>query len=39
MKDIVMARLESFGTAGQAAKIGKIYNLEDMASRYSASGY
>jgi len=35
MKSIVKARLEAFGTAGQAAKIGKIYNLEEMAQRYA----
>ena len=35
MKSIVTARLESFGTAGQASKIDKIYNLEEMAQRYA----
>ena len=35
MKSIVKARLEAFGTAGQASKIGKIYNLEEMAQRYA----
>lgn len=35
MKDVVVARLQSFGTAGQISTIGKIYNLEDMATRYS----
>lgn len=39
MKDIVVARLEAFGTAGQNAKIKKIYNLEEMAQRYSAGDY
>jgi fructose-bisphosphate aldolase class II len=34
MKSIVISRLESFGTAGQASKIGKVYNLEEMAQRY-----
>ena len=35
MKAIVLARLEAFGTAGQISNIGKIYNLEEMADRYS----
>jgi len=39
MKDIVTARLEAFGTAGQASKIGKIYNLEEMSARYSGGDY
>lgn len=34
MKDIVKARLESFGTAGQISNIGKIYSLEEMYQRY-----
>lgn len=34
MKSIVLARLEAFGTAGQISKIGKVYNLEEMADRY-----
>jgi fructose-bisphosphate aldolase class II len=35
MRDIVKARLEAFGTAGNADKIGKIYSLEEMSSRYA----
>ena len=35
MKSIVLARLESFGTAGQISNIKKVYNLEEMAERYS----
>ena len=35
MKDIVKARLEAFGTAGQASKIGKVYSLEEMYQRYA----
>jgi len=35
MKDIVKARLEAFGTAGNADKIGKIYSLEEMYQRYA----
>jgi fructose-bisphosphate aldolase, class II len=35
MKDIVKARLESFGTAGHASNFKKIYNLEEMADRYA----
>ena len=35
MRDIVKARLESFGCGGQAAKIGRIYNLEEMSHRYA----
>lgn len=34
MKDVVIARLEAFGTAGQASKIGKIHSLEAMAGKY-----
>lgn len=34
MKDIVKARLEAFGTAGQISNIGKIYTLEEMYQRY-----
>ena len=36
MKSIVLARLEAFGTAGQISNIKKVYNLEEMAERYSA---
>jgi len=39
MKDIVVARLTAFGTAGQISTIGKIYNLEEMSGRYSAGDY
>lgn len=35
MKSIVTARLDAFGTAGQASKFDKIYNLEEMAGRYA----
>lgn len=35
MKSIVLARLEAFGTAGQITNIKKVYNLEEMAERYS----
>lgn len=35
MKSVVVARLEAFGTAGQIAKFGKIYTLEEMADRYA----
>lgn len=35
MKSIVLARLEAFGTAGQISNIKKVYNLEEMAERYS----
>tara|TARA_B110000305_G_scaffold27371_2_gene25394 strand:- start:1142 stop:2185 length:1044 start_codon:yes stop_codon:yes gene_type:complete len=35
MKAIVLARLEAFGTAGQISNIKKVYNLEQMADRYS----
>jgi fructose-bisphosphate aldolase, class II len=36
MRDIVVARLEAFGTAGQLDKIGKVYTLEEMAAKYEA---
>ena len=39
MKGIVANRLESFGTAGQASSIGKIYSLEEMSERYTAGEY
>jgi len=39
MKEVVRQRLEAFGTAGQIATIGKIYSLEDMATRYSKGAY
>ena len=35
MKSNVLARLESFGTAGQVSNMKKVYNLEEMAERYS----
>ena len=35
MSDIVKARYEAFGCAGQASKI-RVIGLEAMASRYSA---
>jgi fructose-bisphosphate aldolase class II len=34
MKGVVKDRLEAFGTAGQASRIGKIYNLEEMSDKY-----
>ncbi len=34
MKDIVKARLEAFGTAGQISNIGKVYSLEEMYQNY-----
>jgi fructose-bisphosphate aldolase class II len=34
MKGIVAARLESFGCAGQVSNIGKVYSLEEMATKY-----
>ncbi len=38
MKAIVLARLEAFGTAGQVSNIKKVYNLEQMAQRYTEAG-
>jgi hypothetical protein len=38
MKDIVKARLEAFGTAGQIANIKKVYSLEEMYQRYEDAG-
>lgn len=35
MKDVVTARMQAFGTAGQISTIGKIHSLEEMATRYS----
>jgi fructose-bisphosphate aldolase, class II len=35
MKVVVKDRLTAFGTAGQASKIGKIYNLEEMSTKYA----
>lgn len=34
MQGICAARYEAFGCAGMAAKIGKVYNLEEMQKRY-----
>jgi fructose-bisphosphate aldolase class II len=34
MKGIVKDRLEAFGCAGQVSNIGKVYSLEEMASKY-----
>jgi fructose-bisphosphate aldolase class II len=39
MKGIVKDRLQAFGTAGQISTIGKIYSLEDMATRYQKGQY
>jgi fructose-bisphosphate aldolase class II len=35
MRDIVIARLEAFGCAGQTSNIKKVYTLEQMAQRYA----
>ena len=35
MKNIVKARLEAFGAAGQASKIKKVHSLEEMYQRYA----
>lgn len=35
MKGIVRDRLEAFGTAGNADRIGRIYSLEEMSERYA----
>ena len=35
MKEIVVARLQAFGTAGQISNIKKVYNLEEMYQRYA----
>ncbi len=35
MRDIVIARLEAFGCAGQISNIKKVYSLEQMAQRYT----
>ncbi len=34
MSDICRARYEAFGAAGQASKIKKVFNLEEMQKRY-----
>ncbi|HDZ08758.1 class II fructose-bisphosphate aldolase [Pseudohongiella sp.] len=34
MKGIVKDRLEAFGAAGHASRIGKIYTLEEMSEKY-----
>jgi fructose-bisphosphate aldolase class II len=39
MKSVVKERLVAFGTAGQISTIGKIYNLEEMATRYAKGVY
>jgi fructose-bisphosphate aldolase class II len=39
MKAVVKDRLLAFGTAGQISTIGKIFNLEEMATRYSKGVY
>jgi fructose-bisphosphate aldolase class II len=39
MKGIVKERLQAFGTAGQISTIGKIYSLEEMATRYPKGHY
>ena len=35
MRDIVKARLEAFGAAGNADRIKKVYSLEEMYQRYA----
>lgn len=37
MRDIVKARLQSFGSAGMLDRIGKIYTLEEMSVRYAST--
>jgi len=39
MKEIVVSRLEAFGTAGQISNMKKIYNLEEMAAKYAVGDY
>jgi fructose-bisphosphate aldolase class II len=39
MKDVVKARLEAFGTAGQISNIGKVYNLEEMSEKYTSGEF
>jgi fructose-bisphosphate aldolase class II len=34
VSEIYEARYEAFGAAGQASKIKKVYNLEEMQKRY-----
>ena len=36
MREICKARYESFGCAGNASKIGKIYSLDEMSQKYGA---
>ena len=35
MKEIVAARLEAFGCAGQISNIKRVYSLEEMYQRYA----
>jgi len=39
MKEIVVSRLEAFGTAGQISNMKKIHNLEEMAAKYAVGDY
>ena len=39
MKQVVKDRLTAFGAAGQIATMGKIFSLEEMATRYSKGQY
>jgi len=39
MQLVVRQRLEAFGAAGQITTIGKIFSLEEMATRYSKGVY
>lgn len=34
MREICKARYQSFGTAGQADKITRVYSFEEMSKRY-----
>lgn len=38
MREICQARLEAFGSAGQASKIKHVYSLEQMSERYLKKG-
>jgi len=36
MMGICKARYQSFGCAGNASKVGKIYSLDEMSQKYQA---